>query len=954
MLPGLPGAFEAGHYSPLMTLRAVIIVALLCASVGGVDAQAPLVSAATSGAVALSDTGGTHTCGIHADGTLSCWGSNLFRQAAPPEGTFTYAAAGDRYTCAIRDGGELLCWGLNELGQADAPSGSFTQVTAGTNSSCGLRTNGSIVCWGDSPNGETAAAAGDDFVAISGSHDHACALRDDGTMTCWGSSAGGATIPPAGTFLQVSAGRNRTCVIRVDATLVCWGDESEVAVSNVPAGKFVDIAVYESAACAVRDDGLLTCWGSNRSGLLDAPSGQFVDVIVGADNACAIDTTGGVQCWGSGLGAAGPPRTGYESVEVSRYGSGMCLLRPDGHRDCSGSALSDWIEPATIVELETGYLQTCVVLTDGELRCFGGGLFGLDQIPDGSFSAVELSPFFGCALTTGGSILCWGELAPTPPTGTFSSIHVGDAAICAMTSTGAAVCANAPQEFESDPDLPPAPGGSFDLLAIGSVNACGLRSSGSIECWGDPASAVTSPIGEFRSLRAAGDRFCAIETATDGIVCWASDPDPFLVQEAPDGRFDDISIGANGGCGIRLDGVLQCWGFTVVLGEPFTPTPLRPWPGLRAQPPVRIFDTRGHDPDAPFAQPHPGTAGNVIGLNLQGSVPPDATAVAVTVTVVSPTGPGFVTVWPCDQPKPLASSVNYLTGQIVANTVVVGVAPTSALICLEASASTDLLVDVVGYVPSGGTLVDVVAARLADTRPGESTVDGIAAGVGRVPAGGVLEIETWGRGGVPEGAAGVVVNVVAAEPDAPGFLTIFPCGGAVPLASNVNYTQPFTTNMAFTPTGVDGKICVFSSATSDVVVDVNAFVPENSPPVGFGPFRFADTRLGELTVDGAAAGTGRQPAGTTLEVDVTGRAGVPDDATSVMLNVAVVAPDAPGFLTVYPCGAQVPLASALNYAPGDVRAVAVPVKVGLDGRVCIFTLAATDLVVDLNGYEAGG
>jgi hypothetical protein len=262
-----------------------------------------------------------------------------------------------------------------------------------------------------------------------------------------------------------------------------------------------------------------------------------------------------------------------------------------------------------------------------------------------------------------------------------------------------------------------------------------------------------------------------------------------------------------------------------------------------------------------------------------------------------------------------------------------------------------LVVDVVGHVPAGGTLVPVVPARFVDTRPGESTVDGELAGTGRVPAGGRLEIETWGRGGVPVGAEAVVLNVVAAEPSDIGFLTIFPCGGTVPLASNLNHTQPYTTNMVFTPVGAGGKVCVYSRAETDLVVDVNAFVPAGARPVGVGPVRFADTRVGESTVDGVGAGTGRLAGGTTLRVDVTGRGGVPSAAATVMANVAVVAPDAPGFLTVYPCGTRVPLASTLNYAPGDVRAAAVPVGVGQGGEICVFTLSSAEIVVDVNGFE---
>ena len=87
------------------------------------------------------------------------------------------------------------------------------------------------------------------------------------------------------------------------------------------------------------------------------------------------------------------------------------------------------------------------------------------------------------------------------------------------------------------------------------------------------------------------------------------------------------------------------------------------------------------------------------------------------------------------------------------------------------------------------------------------------------------------------------------------------------------------------------------------------------------------------------------------EVVVAGRGGVPADADAVFLNVTAVAPLAAGFLTVFPCGEELPNASNVNYGPGDVVPNAVLAKVGDDGKVCVFSLAATDLVVDANGHS---
>ena len=49
-----------------------------------------------------------------------------------------------------------------------------------------------------------------------------------------------------------------------------------------------------------------------------------------------------------------------------------------------------------------------------------------------------------------------------------------------------------------------------------------------------------------------------------------------------------------------------------------------------------------------------------------------------------------------------------------------------------------------------------------------------------------------------------------------------------------------------------------------------------------------------------------------------------------------------------------PLASSVNYGPGDVVANAVLAKIGTGGKVCIYSPAATDIVVDVTGYIPAG
>ena len=111
-----------------------------------------------------------------------------------------------------------------------------------------------------------------------------------------------------------------------------------------------------------------------------------------------------------------------------------------------------------------------------------------------------------------------------------------------------------------------------------------------------------------------------------------------------------------------------------------------------------------------------------------------------------------------------------------------------------------------------------------------------------------------------------------------------------------------------------------------------------------------ETRPGEPTIDTQFIGAGLRPSGTVTELTVTNRGGLPAVVATVMLNVTVTGSTAPGFVTVYPCGIPIPLASNLNFYVGTTVAIAILVKVGANGTVCLFNSGTTHLVADVNGY----
>ncbi len=232
-----------------------------------------------------------------------------------------------------------------------------------------------------------------------------------------------------------------------------------------------------------------------------------------------------------------------------------------------------------------------------------------------------------------------------------------------------------------------------------------------------------------------------------------------------------------------------------------------------------------------------------------------------------------------------------------------------------------------------------------------ATVDGQFSGIGIRPAGSVTELVVTGRGGVPTDASAVVLNVTVTDTQGPGFVTVWPCGSAMPTASNLNYQTGWTIpNAVIAKVGTGGKVCLYTMATTHLIADVNAYFPAASSMVSLVPGRLLDSRPGAPTIDGQFSGIGIRPAGSVTELVVTGRGGVPTDASAVVLNVTVTDTQGPGFVTVWPCGSAMPTASNLNYQTGWTIPNAVIAKVGTGGKVCLYTMATTHLIADVNAY----
>lgn len=122
--------------------------------------------------------------------------------------------------------------------------------------------------------------------------------------------------------------------------------------------------------------------------------------------------------------------------------------------------------------------------------------------------------------------------------------------------------------------------------------------------------------------------------------------------------------------------------------------------------------------------------------------------------------------------------------------------------------------------------------------------------------------------------------------------------------------------------------------------------------VGITPCRLVDTRDAGFP---AGYGPPLLSAGEYRTIDMSeARCGVPTTARAVSMNVTVVLPSLPGFLSIWPgtsANQPDPLVSSLNYAANDVipNAVIVPL-LDANSQMTVYTPASTHLLIDVNGY----
>lgn len=541
--------------------------------------------------------GNEHTCALLANGAVRCWGTNSdwgsggpgrlgygntteFSASQAPAvagdvpvgGAVKQISAGHFHTCALLVEGNVRCWGegslgrlgygnTNDIGDNETPAqagdvsvgGIVKQVSAGFEHTCVLLVDGNVRCWGNPSRGEL----GYGNVNMIGDNESP-------------SSAGNVSV--GGLVKQISANRaGTTCALLVDGNVKCWGynqfgeagqghtntlgdTETPSSYGNINLGGQAEKVFFGgSSGCALLTNGNVRCWGKNDYGQLGYGNTTFVgtssaptspnaagDVgIAGLDgrviymsvsdrHTCALYSNGKARCWGwNAYGQLGYADTTDRGHTAGTIPSALGYVGTGGE--------------VAVKQVTTGTSHTCALLSNGDVRCWGGnsvgqlgyghttGVGGAGQkLPSqmgkvyigGKVKQLASGNNHNCALLENGKVRCWGQN------------DVGQLGYSNATAIG-------------DDDVP-AKAGDVSLgqdavqLGCGSSHCCTLLKDGTVRCWG---------LGTLGRLGYGN-------TDTIGDNELPSTVGPVSLGE----NAVQITVGREHNCALLESGNIRCWG----------------------------------------------------------------------------------------------------------------------------------------------------------------------------------------------------------------------------------------------------------------------------------------------------------------------------------------------------------------------------------------------------------
>jgi alpha-tubulin suppressor-like RCC1 family protein len=328
-------------------------------------------------------------------------------------------------------------------------------------------------------------------------------------------------------------------------------------------------------ACAVAADGTVKCWGDNSSGQLgngtttdsaipvavsNLPSAVASVSVGGSRSACALTAAGAVYCWGLNFyGQLGNGVSGFDS-------SGVYSMTP-----VAVSGLT-----TGVASISVGGGQACALTTAGSVYCWGWNGYG--QLGNGT--------------TTSSSV----PVAVTGLTSGVQAISAGGVDTCAITAAGAVYCWG--YGYSPVPEAISGLTSGVTSISAGQLYACAMTAGGALYCWGDnsegqlgngtttsssvPVAVSGLTAGVITVSAGMGASTCAVTTA-GAVYCWGDDQlgqlGNGISSWGPNGYGSDVysttpvavsgltsgaakvSAGSAFTCTLTTAGAVECWGY---------------------------------------------------------------------------------------------------------------------------------------------------------------------------------------------------------------------------------------------------------------------------------------------------------------------------------------------------------------------------------------------------------
>lgn len=314
---------------------------------------------------------------------------------------------------------------------------------------------------------------------------------------------------------------------------------------------------------------------------------------------------------------------------------------------------------------------------------------------------------------------------------------------------------------------------------------------------------------------------------------------------------------------------------------------------------------------------------------------PGVTAVALNLASTNTRTTGYFTAFACGDTPPNVANLNYERGDISSAAAIVPV-DGDGKVCVYVDAASNVIVDVFGTFDDSTGLTDAAPNRLVDSRSGSPH-----------SSGDTLELNVG-----PAGAAAVVLNVTGIRPVSYGYITVHDCDDE-PTTATVNLAAgAISSNLVVVRPDESGSVCVTTSDTSShVTVDRFATFTNEASIVPIAPTRLLDTRPDDTPALGRVHRFSVDDTPIVSD-DVTSLAA--DAVAAVFMNLAVVAPQANGYATAWPCSEPRPDTANVNFRAGTTVSNFVTVAPDDSGDVCVWTSAVADVVIDVLGSAASG